>query len=372
MSRDEDRSARRAAHEAVSGALSRLDDQGLREILDTATPCGSGIGGVTLLLEVACTPVFVKQVRLTDLERLPQHVGSTANLFGLPVFCHYGVGVIGGPGCGAWRELAAHTMTTRWVLEGDHDGFPLLYHWRVLEDAGRPLPEELADVDRAVAYWGGGPQVRRRLEALESSTASLVLFLEHVPHTLHDWLAEQLAAGGEGADRALAMVDDQLGATVDFMGQHGLQHLDTHFRNVLTDGNRLYLTDFGLAMSADFELDVAEVDFFAAHRTYDRCYTATHLVNWLVVALFGLDPHERRELVHACAQGAHPSGMPPGITAVLARHAPTAHVMGDFFRRFQATDGRTSAVYPHELRDDTPPPDGRPVDGQSRRNMTRR
>lgn len=45
-----------------------------------------------------------------------------------------------------------HTMTTNWVLGGEYQGFPLMYHWRVLPDTAA-LPEELADVERVVAYW---------------------------------------------------------------------------------------------------------------------------------------------------------------------------------------------------------------------------
>jgi hypothetical protein len=78
---------------------------------------------------------------------LPEHARSTANLFGLPTFCQYGVG---GPAFGAWRELAAHTMTTNWVLGGQYQGFPMMYHWRVLPDTAA-LPQGFADVERAVA-----------------------------------------------------------------------------------------------------------------------------------------------------------------------------------------------------------------------------
>ncbi len=146
--------ARLTAHSAVSTSLALCSDRALRELVATAVPIGSSIGGKSALLEVAGTPVFVKPVPLTDLERQPEHVRSTANLFELPVFCQYGIGTIGGPGFGAWRELAVHTMTTNWVLAAEHEGFPLMYHWRVLPDS-TPLPEELADIERAVAYWGG-------------------------------------------------------------------------------------------------------------------------------------------------------------------------------------------------------------------------
>lgn len=174
---DMSRDARLAAHGAVSTALALYGDRALGELVDTATPIGSGIGGTVALLDVAGTPVFVKRVPLTDPERRPENARSTANLFELPVFCQYG---IGGPGFGAWRELAVHTLTTNWALTGEYEGFPLMHHWRVLPHSA-PLPPELAEVDKTVAYWGGGAQVRRRIEALEQASASVALFLEYIP-----------------------------------------------------------------------------------------------------------------------------------------------------------------------------------------------
>lgn len=332
---DTSSSPRLAAYGAVSTSLSGCSDRALQELVDAAIPVGSGIGGQTVLLEVGGVPVFVKQVRLTDRERRPGNVGSTADVFGLPPFCHYGVGSIGGPGFGAWRELAVHTMTTNWVISGEYEGFPLMHHWRVLPDGGRPLPDELADVDRAVAYWGDGPAVRHRIEGLEQSSASLMLFLEYIPQNLHDWLGAQIESGDEVADRACTMVDQELRAGISFMNDRGLLHFDAHFENILTDGTRLYFADFGLAISSCFELARGEANFLDAHRDYDRAYVATHLVNWLAVALYRCGPEERTAFVHSCAQGVSPAGAPPAIAALLLRYAPVAAVMGDFYRRFQ-------------------------------------
>lgn len=312
--------------------------------MDAAPTIGHGIGGRTVRLDVEGIPVFVKQVRLTDLERQPENLRSTANLFGLPAFCHYGVGSIGGPGFGAWRELAAHTMTTNWVIAGDYEGFPLMHHWRVLLDAGQPLPEELADVDRAVDYWGDGPEVRRRIEALKQSSASIVLFLEHFPHTVQDWLTARIDDGGEVAGRACALVDDELAAGVSFMNDRGLLHFDAHFENVLTDGERLYFADYGLAISSSFDLARDEAEFFATHLGYDQDYAATYLVNWLAVALYGPSREERRELVRSWAEGAAPQGAPTEAAAVLLRDAPVAAVVGEFHRRFQREPA--AATYP--------------------------
>ena len=336
------RGARLGAHGAVSTSLALRSDRALRELVDTARPIGSGIGGTSALLEVSGTPVFVKRVPLTDPERRPENVRSTANLFGLPVFCQYG---IGGPGFGVWRELAVHTMTTGWVLAGEHEGFPLMYHWRVLPGSA-PLPEELADVERAVAYWGGAPQVRHRIEALRRSSASVALFLEYIPQNLHEWLGGRMDAGGEAADLACAMVERELEAGTSFMNGRGLLHFDAHFENILTDGRRLYFADYGLAISSRFELSREEIDFFDRHRTYDRCYSVTYLVNWLVTALYGYGRDDREALVRAYARGERPTGVPEVAAAILARHAPLAAVMADFFRelRYESRE----AAYPLE------------------------
>lgn len=340
--------ARVTTYGAVSTSLALRSDRALRELLDTAVPLGSGIGGTSALTEVAGTPVFVKRVPLTDLEREPEHVRSTANLFELPLFCHYGTGTIGAPGFGAWRELAVHTMTTNWVLAAEHEGFPLMYHWRIVPDSA-PLPEELADVERAVAYWGGGSQVRGRIEALEQSSASIALFLEYIPQNLHQWLGARFEAADHNAGRACSMVEKELVAGMSFMNSRGLLHFDAHFENILTDGRRLYFADYGLALSSGFELSRDEADFFARHESYDRCYTATYLVNWLVTALYGYqrgDREGRHALVRSYAEGKRPTGIPEEAATLLARHAPIATVVSDFNRTFRHQSRQTP--YPLE------------------------
>ncbi|MEV8320394.1 protein kinase family protein [Streptomyces sp. NPDC059900] len=336
------RGSRLAAHEAVSTSLARHSDERLLDLLDTASPMGSGIGGKSALLEISGVPVFVKRVPLTDLERRPENTGSTANVFGLPVFCQYG---IGGPGFGAWRELAVHTRTTDWVISGACANFPLMYHWRVLPDS-TPLPGELADVEEAVAYWGRGARVRDRIEALRDSSACVALFLEYIPQNLHQWLGGRLAAGTDAAERACTMVEKSLEAGTAFMNARGLLHFDAHFENILTDGRRLYFADYGLALSSRFELSRQETDFFDRHRTYDRVYALTYLVNWLVSALYGYGRDDREAQIRAFARGERPAGIPAAAARLITRHAPLTEVMVGFFRSLQYETRKTP--YPLE------------------------
>ena len=258
-------SVRLAEYNAVSSHLALLSDDQIGRLVGNAVPLASGIGGATFLLELGGTRVFGKKIPLSDLKRRQENLRSTANIFGLSVFYQYG---LGSAGFGVWRELAVHIMTTNWVLARQCVSFPLMYHWRILP--GRPPQSpsaaEHADIERSVAYWEGCREVRERLLAIARSSASVVVFLEYFPQTLHEWLSGQIFGGGEGAASACIMVDRNLQATTSFMNSCGLLHFDTHFNNVLTDGQCLYFADFGLAMHSRFDLSGVEARFFTSHR----------------------------------------------------------------------------------------------------------
>ncbi|MGW9347613.1 protein kinase family protein [Nocardiopsis flavescens] len=327
--------ARLAAHRAVGTSLALLGDRRLGEVVASAAPAGSGIGGRSAELDVDGTRVFVKRVPLTDVEVRPENVRSTADPFGLPVFYQYG---LGSAGFGAWRELAAHILTSHWVLGGEYAGFPLLHHWRVLPDSPpEGFADEFGGIDGAVAHWDGSAAVRERLEAIGRSSASLVLFLEHVPRTLGAWLGERHRDTAAGA--AHPWVEDALVRGAEFMASRGFVHFDAHFDNLLTDGRQVFFADFGLALSGDFELSPAEGRFLADHLSYDRHYTASHLLHHLTAPLrggTGTDAFLREWIA-----GRRPGGVPPETAAAIERHARTAVVLGGFHRRLLTRDKRT-------------------------------
>jgi hypothetical protein len=129
------------------------------------------------------------------------------------------------------------------------------------------------------------------------------------------------------------------------MNAAGLLHFDSHSTNVLTDGRRFYLTDFGLAAADRFELDAAERRFVAEHVDHDRAYTATHLVAWLVAGLLGrYERPARLAYIRRCADGGDPTGLPPGVAAVVRRYAPVAAVVGGFYA--ELFEGNRTAPYP--------------------------
>jgi hypothetical protein len=329
--------ARRSRHDRISVSLAARDDAELAALLNVAPAIAVGVGGGSVMLDVDGVPVFGKRVPITDRELAHPH--STANLSDLPSYCQYG---IGGPSFGVWRELAANLIVTEGVLAGEAESFPLLYHWRVLP--GRPpIASEHLDIDAAVARLGSALAVRTRLEELANATSSLVLFLEYVRYPGLDWLNEDPVGRAETTER-------QLSEVVAFLRNRELLHMDGHFGNKISDGDRIYLVDFGLATSPRFELSDAERDFVAHHVGHDAGYAAMGLVNWLVTAVCGVlvpasgGPVARNEYVRRCARGAIPSGVPAAVAEVLARHAPAAARMNDFVWRLFG--GEVNAEYP--------------------------
>lgn len=336
---DSQHAVRLAAYGTVATRLSLLSDRRLGEVVASAPPVGSGIGGRSAELDVDGTRVFVKRVPLTDVETRPENIRSTANLFGLPMFYQYGVG---SAGFGAWRELAVHIMTTNWVLGREYEGFPLMYHWRILPDSPpEGFVDEFGGIDGAVAHWEGSQAVRERLEAIGRSSCSLVLFLEHVPQTLGGWLHEHREhAAPTGAGSPYVWVEDSLTRGAAFMSSRGLVHFDAHFRNILTDGRLIYFADFGLALSSGFELSTAEEQFLADHLVYDRHYTASHLIHHHLVDRVR-DDGETGVFLQEWIAGRRPDGVLPEIAAIIERHARAAVVLDGFHRRLLSESKRT-------------------------------
>ncbi|MGI8500969.1 MAG: hypothetical protein ACR2LR_07480 [Hassallia sp.] len=154
-----------------------------------------------------------------------------------------------------------HIKTTNWVLEGAIATFPLMYHYRII-----PFSGQRADVDRSrlkayVEYWGNSANAGNYVLDRAIANYELVLFLEYIPHVLETWLLLN--------PNKLQKPLDDLRTTIDFLRTKGIIHFDAHFRNILTDGERTYLTDFGLVLDKSFALTSYEQSFFEENTFYD-------------------------------------------------------------------------------------------------------
>ena len=314
----------------ISTSLAALSNEKLKQILANGKPMHEGIGGKSALISIDDTPVFVKKLPLTDLEQLPQHFMSTANIFDLPLSYQYGVG---SAGFGAWRELATHIMTTNWVITGECANFPIMYHWRILPShPGDININYWGNIEEYCQYWENSDVIRKRVENLNNASAHIALFLEYVPQNLHDWLSAQITKGGDSAETAVVFVEKQLKATNKHMNACGLIHFDAHFENILTDGKQLYLSDFGLALSSKFDLTPAETEFLKQHQSYDQACAAVNLLHCIITSLFGKEHWEIRLREYLAGEL---SNVSPAINTIINRYAPIALLMDEFFQKLQ-------------------------------------
>ncbi|MFE3193108.1 serine/threonine protein phosphatase [Nocardia sp. NPDC059240] len=328
---------RSEGYRRLSAGLASLGDSDLAELIGNGRGHSVGVGGGAAVFDFGGVPVFAKRIPLSDREL--DQPGSTANHFDVPLHCQYG---FGGPSSNAWRELAANRIVTEAVLAGETQAFPMLYHWRVL-DGRPPIAAEHADIAAVVAAQGGSAAVRTRLEAVADARSSLALFSEYIPHDISEVLRDNPIG------KAIA-VERQLSEIVTLLRDRQLLHMDAHFGNIRSDGARIYLTDFGLATSPNFDLSPAERAFVARHATYDSDYTAMRLVNWLVTDVCGMPTpaHDgaiaRNEYVRQCATGRIPVDVPSPVADILTRHAPAAAAMNAFV--WKLFDGEWNTEYP--------------------------
>lgn len=316
----------------LSSRLNLMSDEQLSEVLVGEKKRSNW--GENMQIVVDGTPVFVKFVPLTDLERLPENMRSTRNMFGLPPYLQYGVG---SPGFGVWRELAAHIMTTNWVLSGECPNFPLLYHWRLLPNESKKN-DETERINEITKLWNDAPGVRDRLQALHDASAQVVLFLEYIPEEVPALVKKAFKAGDASAEAAIRMVFSNLEHICNFMREHDFLHFDLNFHNMLTDGKQVYLTDFGLATSLRFELSEDEREFFRQHR-YDDMNRAiggiiSMIINERAEVMNGkwLSTEEFLQILQTFADGRRDESLPPLFQELLSRYAKLALLHDDFMR----------------------------------------
>lgn len=128
---------------------------------------------------------------------------------------------------------------------------------------------------------------------------------------LHWWLLDN----PEEVSRIL----DDVHMTIDFLQQKEIIHFDAHFRNFLTDGEHIYLTDFGLLLDKSCLRDENEQDFFNRHTYYDYG-SAVSCLSDLIFDIFEALPEDAQQQLKN-TYGADPLILPitvlPEVTYLL-------------------------------------------------------
>lgn len=240
-----------------SSRLARLSDPEMRALIDNGESKDSSTGwGTNQTFVFKELIFFVKRVPVTKLEY--DNLFSTANLYQLPTFCNYG---LGSPGFNVFRELVTHLKTTHWVLQGETAHFPLLYHYRLLAFSGTGAEVVKEEHQSFIESWDNNENVGRYALDRAKAPYELILCLEHIPHVLESWLQDN--------PQQLRQSVQDVSTAIAFLRSRGIIHFDTHFGNILTDGEQAYLTDFGLALDKSFALSEDEKQFFDQHTDYD-------------------------------------------------------------------------------------------------------
>ena len=258
----------------IASQLTQLDNTQLMDLFENSHPTASSTGwGSSQIIDFEQSKVFAKRLPVTNLEYA--NLFSTRNLYDLPTFCNYGIGYFASTGLGIFRELATHIKTTQWILDDEIATFPLMYHYRIMPFLGQRSVVDLDPHKKYVESWDNNANVGNY--ALDRAIANyeLVLFIEYVPHVLESWLHEN----PNTLERSL----NKIRTTIDFLRTKGIIHFDAHFRNILTDGDRIYLTDFGLVLDRNFALTKEEEDFFEQNIFYDYgevLRNLRHLMRW--------------------------------------------------------------------------------------------
>ncbi|MBD2165428.1 hypothetical protein H6G04_13570 [Calothrix membranacea FACHB-236] len=241
----------------LSSQIAQLDNAQLLSLFNNSESNDSSTGwGRNYTITLGESQVFVKLVPVTKIEF--DNLFSTKNLYNLPTYCNYG---LGSTGFGVFRELVTHIKTTNWVLAGEIATFPLMYHYRIIPFSGQRADVDIEHYKSYIEYWGNSENAGKYLLDRANANYELVLFLEYIPHILETWLF----LNPDKVQQPL----DELHTTIDFLRMKGIIHFDSHFRNVLTDGEQIYLSDFGLVLDKSFALTIEEKSFFEQNKFYD-------------------------------------------------------------------------------------------------------
>lgn len=210
--------------------------------------------------------VFYKIIPLASLYYANQF--DTSNIYDVPAFYNYGYG---SAGINPWRELITHIKTTNWVITGEIENFPLLYHHRIVHDVSKNFNSGLDE--KLMKRFGNNNNIKKYLEDRYNSNMKIILFLEHIPYVLYKYL--------ETHQDHLDNLEKQIINVLNFLHSKDILHMDAHFKNYLVDTNGIiYLTDFGLILDKKYKLSIDESEFMNKNimlpyfYLYDSIYTS--------------------------------------------------------------------------------------------------
>ncbi len=236
--------------------------------------------GETGITTIANKKVFYKKIPLAQLYY--ENNLDTSNLYDVPAYYNYGYG---SAGINPWRELITHINLSNWVIQGETKNFPILYHWRVIQDNDKHF--ELGLTDKLLSRFGNNPNIKKYLEARANCEYKIILFLEYIPNVLYKYI--------ESNPNYLSQYIKESTNILNFLSKKGILDLDAHWGNYLVDNDsNLYLTDFGLVLDKHFKLDADEKKFMKLNLQIPYYYSIESIYSF--VHYYSLTFDEIKEL----------------------------------------------------------------------------
>ena len=249
----------------LNNKLSYLSDDEVKQIIQTKKQTDLK-WGLNKIFTLDNHKIFIKAIPVAKL--FAENKFNSSNLYHIPAYYNYG---FGSAGINPWRELLLHIKTTNFVLNKICDFFPLLYHYRIIEDSDNS--NIISGLDKKLMKrWNNDKNIKRYLKDRSNAKLKIVLFLEYIPNVAYKYLEEH--------NDFVAEFFSQSKRIINFCNKRGILHNDSHLGNYIIDeNNKVYLTDFGLSLDIDFDLNKAEKRFFKFNQNLDKYYTIRNIFN---------------------------------------------------------------------------------------------
>jgi len=212
------------------------------------------------VIDIGSNKVFFKKIPIAKLYEINQF--DTSNLYKLPAYYNYG---FGSAGINPWRELLMHLNVNNWVLSNECEHFPLMYHYRIIKDDEKNFDSGL--IPKLMKRYGDNPKIIKYLEDRYNCEYKIILFLEFIPYVLYKYL--------ELNQNFITNAVEQINDILKFFKKKHILHTDAHFGNYLVDNNKIvYLTDYGLLLDKNYNLDKNEIKFYKSNIKLPEYYLA--------------------------------------------------------------------------------------------------
>ena len=252
-------------YENINNDLTKLSNEDIKKIITVKKTDKFKKWGLNKVYMLNKNKIFIKAIPVAKL--FMENILDTTNLYNVPAFYNYG---FGSAGVNPWRELILHIKTTNYVLDDDIecDFFPLLYHYRIIEDDNNNNNDNIESglSPRLMKRWNNDKNIKKYLKDRINSKHKIVLFLEYIPNVAYKYL--------EKSYNFVENFYEQTKHIIIFCNKNGILHNDSHLGNYIIDNKKkVYLTDFGLSLSEDFNLSIDEKKFMRMNVNLDKYYT---------------------------------------------------------------------------------------------------